>query len=218
MTAGTVVSCVQAIAISDTSSIIINQRRKVTRLSTRTNDKNLQDRFLVQQQRFDDDSSSSYYLDSQESNDDKDERYHHHGTDSNDSLNVSLRQQERFAIRGGGAGGSVGQVVQQRNKKEAAWVDGLKNSMASALAAAFSKTILAPFDTVKTLQQYHQTSPGVATLTLMEAAKQIMQRPGGFTNFYVRTKRNPQPTQDSTRRPIHSLQDLFLFVLFPKTN
>ena len=68
----------------------------------------------------------------------------------------------------------------------AAWVDGLKNSLASALAAAFSKTILAPFDTVKTLQQYYQSTPSMPSLTLLEAAKVIMKRPGGFINFYVR--------------------------------
>ncbi|CAB9508526.1 Putative mitochondrial carrier protein PET8 [Seminavis robusta] len=83
---------------------------------------------------------------------------------------------EPFLVRGGGS---------TKQPDSAAWVDGLKNSMASALAAAFSKIILAPFDTIKTLQQYHQTSPDVASLTLTQAARQIMQRPGGFSNFYA---------------------------------
>ena len=72
---------------------------------------------------------------------------------------------------------------------EKAWVDGLKNSLASALAAAFSKIILAPFDTIKTLQQYHQSTGGTsggASLSLLQAAREISSRPGGFVNFYVR--------------------------------
>lgn len=78
-----------------------------------------------------------------------------------------------------------------------AWVDGLKNSLASALASAFSKTILAPFDTVKTLQQFHQTTPEIPSLTLLEAAKKIMARPGGFMSFYVCTKICPPPIFDT---------------------
>ena len=62
-----------------------------------------------------------------------------------DFLDPSRSLDERFPVRGGGAA------------TEKAWIDGAKNSLASALAAAFSKTILAPFDTIKTLQQYHQT-------------------------------------------------------------
>ena len=94
---------------------------------------------------------------------------------SNEILDPSRSLEERFPIRGGAAA----------VEKEGAWVEGAKNSLASALAAAFSKTILAPFDTIKTLQQYYQTSPNMPSLTLVEAAKIILERPGGFLNFYV---------------------------------
>ena len=105
----------------------------------------------------------------------RDERYH--GTDI---LDPSKSFEERFPVRGGAAASSAAPV-----ETEKAWLDGAKNSLASALAAAFSKTILAPFDTIKTLQQFHQSSANAASLSLMEAAKIIMERPGGFLNFYV---------------------------------
>lgn len=58
--------------------------------------------------------------------------------------------------------------------------------MASALAAASSKLLLAPLDTIKTLQQSQRAS-GQATLTLVQAAKEIMKRPKGILELYVRT-------------------------------
>lgn len=67
---------------------------------------------------------------------------------------------------------------------EAAWRSGIKNSLASALAAASSKLLLAPLDTIKTLQQSQRAS-GEAVLSVMEAAKFIMQRPKGFLELYV---------------------------------
>lgn len=107
----------------------------------------------------------------------RDSNHRYHGTDI---LDPSKSLEERFPMRGGGNTASTSAVVVEK-----AWVEGAKNSLASALAAAFSKTILAPFDTIKTLQQYHQSTANVASLTLVEAAKDIMQRPGGFLNFYV---------------------------------
>lgn len=74
---------------------------------------------------------------------------------------------------------------------EAAWMSGLKNSLASALAAASSKLLLAPLDTIKTLQQCHHVaaSPGAtgkASLSLVQAAKMILERPKGIVELYVR--------------------------------
>lgn len=69
---------------------------------------------------------------------------------------------------------------------EAAWQSGIKNSMASALAAASSKLLLAPLDTIKTLQQ-SQRATGQAALTLGQAARIILERPKGFLELYVRT-------------------------------
>lgn len=71
------------------------------------------------------------------------------------------------------------------NKSEAAWVSGIKNSLASAMAAASSKIILAPFDTIKTLQQHSRCSVSGNPLTLMQAAQTIVQRPRGFLELYV---------------------------------
>jgi solute carrier family 25 S-adenosylmethionine transporter 26 len=71
-----------------------------------------------------------------------------------------------------------------------AWSDGLKNGLASALAAACVKCSLQPIDAIKTLQQYHQASAATGTgtassLTMAAACRSIMARPGGFTNFYA---------------------------------
>lgn len=67
---------------------------------------------------------------------------------------------------------------------EAAWQSGIKNSMASALAAASSKLLLAPLDTIKTLQQ-SQRATGQAALTLGQAARIILERPKGFLELYA---------------------------------
>ncbi|KAG7372400.1 mitochondrial carrier protein [Nitzschia inconspicua] len=69
-------------------------------------------------------------------------------------------------------------------KSESAWVSGIKNSLASALAAGCSKLILAPFDTIKTLQQHSRTA-GSSPMSLMQAAEVIMKRPRGFLEFYA---------------------------------
>ena len=67
------------------------------------------------------------------------------------------------------------------NKQNAA-LQGLKNALASGLAAATCKTMLAPFDTVKTVQQYYK---GRQSLSLLEAAKIVTSRQGGFWNLYA---------------------------------
>ncbi|KAL3944667.1 MAG: hypothetical protein SGBAC_001275 [Bacillariaceae sp.] len=66
---------------------------------------------------------------------------------------------------------------------EAAWLSGVKNSLASSLAAASSKIILAPFDTIKTLQQ-HSRSVSTDPLSLIESARIIIQRPRGVLELY----------------------------------
>lgn len=60
--------------------------------------------------------------------------------------------------------------------------DGLKNSLASALAAGCSKTLLAPFDTIKTMQQNSQV---VNAISLPSACRLILARPRGIFEFYV---------------------------------
>lgn len=64
-----------------------------------------------------------------------------------------------------------------------ATINGIKNSIASAFAAATAKTLLAPFDTIKTIQQQSQT--GEVALTLAEAAAVVMKRPKGFFELYA---------------------------------
>jgi len=63
-------------------------------------------------------------------------------------------------------------------------VEGLKSSLASALAAGCSKTLLAPFDTLKTVQQHYRKSSGMA-LSFWEAVQLVMARPKGFLEFYA---------------------------------
>jgi len=67
-------------------------------------------------------------------------------------------------------------------KSSSAVTEGLKNTLASGLAAACSKTMLAPFDTIKTVQQH---VAGGKSLGLLEAGRQITSRPGGVSNLYA---------------------------------
>lgn len=60
--------------------------------------------------------------------------------------------------------------------------DGLKNSLASALAAGCSKTLLAPFDTIKTMQQNSLVGNAIS---LPSACRLILARPRGILEFYV---------------------------------
>jgi hypothetical protein len=71
-------------------------------------------------------------------------------------------------------------------KKSSAAINGIKNSIASGMAAGCAKTILAPFDTIKTVQQ--QATSGGKALGLMEAARAVMSRPKGFLELYVSTE------------------------------
>jgi hypothetical protein len=71
-------------------------------------------------------------------------------------------------------------IIQQQHQPSAAWVDGLKNGLASALSAACVKTILQPIDAIKTMQQFSQ-----GRLSVIGACREIYQRQGGLTNFYA---------------------------------
>ena len=73
-------------------------------------------------------------------------------------------------------------MLNVRGGGDAVW-EGLRNSMASAMAAASSKTLLAPFDTIKTIQQ--QELNGGSPLSFSQAAKKICSRPQGFLELYV---------------------------------
>jgi hypothetical protein len=61
-------------------------------------------------------------------------------------------------------------------------MEGLLNSLASGLAAGCAKKLLAPFDTIKTVQQQHT---GQNSLGLWEAATQICARKGGASQLYA---------------------------------
>jgi hypothetical protein len=91
------------------------------------------------------------------------------------SIGTSFQDtQLNLSPRGGG---------QQSNS---ALTNGIKNFLASGLAAACSKTILAPFDTIKTMQQ--QSMNGGKALSVLGAARVVMSRPKGFIELYVRSK------------------------------
>lgn len=66
--------------------------------------------------------------------------------------------------------------------KTSAAAEGFKNALASGLAAACCKIILAPFDTLKTVQQ--QSREG-STFTMAKAFRTVLQRPGGVFNLYA---------------------------------
>ncbi len=66
------------------------------------------------------------------------------------------------------------------NTRSIAVTEGLKNAAASGLAAACCKIVLAPFDTLKTVQQ--QSREGT---TLAKAFRTVLQRRGGFLNLYA---------------------------------
>jgi solute carrier family 25 (mitochondrial S-adenosylmethionine transporter), member 26 len=71
-------------------------------------------------------------------------------------------------------------------KKSSAWLDGLKNGLASAVAAACVKTTLQPIDAIKTMQQYHHNQAGTSSsLSVLAACRELVSRPGGFGNFYA---------------------------------
>lgn len=80
---------------------------------------------------------------------------------------------------------NVNETTAPNNLVEAAWVSGVKNSLASALAAGCSKLILAPFDTIKTLQQHSRTSAAATPLSLVQATQAILQRPRGVLELYA---------------------------------
>lgn len=83
-------------------------------------------------------------------------------------------------IRGGG-----GEEEKTRVSSSAA-AEGLKNSIASGFAAACSKTLLAPFDTIKTVQQQViQQEAGGKALRFGEAVRLITSRPKGFLELYA---------------------------------
>jgi hypothetical protein len=67
---------------------------------------------------------------------------------------------------------------------DSAWVVGMKNSVASAMAAGCSKVMLAPFDTIKTIQQHSRSAAG-SPLSMLGAAQVIMKRPKGVWELYV---------------------------------
>ena len=70
------------------------------------------------------------------------------------------------------------------SQRPAYWVEGFKHSLASGLAAALSKTLLAPFDTIKTIQQQKTTTLLTKNIHFFEAAREIIQRPNGILEFY----------------------------------
>lgn len=78
----------------------------------------------------------------------------------------------------------VSASTSSNRSQEAAWISGFKNSLASGLAAGCSKLLLAPFDTIKTMQQAALVS-GNAPLSLSKAAQEILKRPKGFLEFYA---------------------------------
>eukprot|EP00565_Helicotheca_tamesis_P001044 CAMPEP_0185738896 /NCGR_PEP_ID=MMETSP1171-20130828/34122_1 /TAXON_ID=374046 /ORGANISM="Helicotheca tamensis, Strain CCMP826" /LENGTH=364 /DNA_ID=CAMNT_0028410281 /DNA_START=210 /DNA_END=1304 /DNA_ORIENTATION=- len=79
-------------------------------------------------------------------------------------------------------GGDRSSSSPSSSSSSSAVTEGLKNSLASGLAAACSKALLAPFDTIKTVQQKYRGS-GEA-LGFMDAVSVICKRKGGIWELY----------------------------------
>ena len=62
-------------------------------------------------------------------------------------------------------------------------LNSIKNGLASGLAAGSVKLLLAPFDTIKTLQQHSLRTPGMDPLTICRAASELIKR-GGVGELY----------------------------------
>lgn len=79
-------------------------------------------------------------------------------------------------VEGGGGGGRTWEQWAGQVKGHA--LEGAKNMLASSFASAVGKTVLQPFDSIKTVQQHSKTRLG-----LLEAASQILSR-GGPSALY----------------------------------
>ena len=82
-----------------------------------------------------------------------------------------------------GKGGGVRQHDETRRRPSAV-MEGMKNSLASALASCCAKTLLQPFDTIKTIQQYERTIT-TSSIGFFEASRIVMKRDGGFWELYA---------------------------------
>jgi hypothetical protein len=80
---------------------------------------------------------------------------------------------------------TITNTAKTTSKNRNALVVGMKNFLASGCAAGCSKLILAPFDTIKTLQQHQQSSVTMNALSFVEATRSIMSRPRGVWELYV---------------------------------
>jgi len=111
---------------------------------------------------------------------------------------------KKITVNGGGSGknnDSKPSSSSPSSLSTSATVTGIKSFVASGLAAACAKILLAPFDTIKTMQQQHQLAsldnirsavintgkeqPQKAALGLFETARSIMARPGGVWELYA---------------------------------
>jgi len=77
------------------------------------------------------------------------------------------------SYRGGASSATT--TVAQSSSRQGAVLEGLKSALSSGMAAGCVKTILAPLDTVKTIQQQHK---GREALTLMKAGRSVVDRSG----------------------------------------
>ena len=104
----------------------------------------------------------------------------------NNQVRKALRSKPTLIVsqcRGGAAVPT--KTVYDNNTKRKAAISGLKNSLASALGAVCSKTALAPFDTIKTIQQEHISTLAGPSLRFFDAARMVMERGNGVLGFYA---------------------------------
>jgi len=127
----------------------------------------------------------SYSTDSCDNNDDG----HHLNIYRTNAYNKHIfRTKHRLNNCRGGGGGETNKATsattQTVNRK--ATVAGLKNSLASSLGAVCAKAVLAPFDTIKTIQQGSKSaSANAVSLKFLDATKLVMDRGNGIFGFYA---------------------------------
>jgi len=106
-----------------------------------------------------------------------------HANASNIRIQTTHSKSRRnvITIRGGG-----GLQQDETRRRPSAVMEGMKNSLASALASCCAKTLLQPFDTIKTIQQYERTITATSSsIGFFEASRIVMKRDGGFWELYA---------------------------------
>uniref|UniRef100_A0A7S3V944 Mitochondrial carrier protein n=1 Tax=Chaetoceros debilis TaxID=122233 RepID=A0A7S3V944_9STRA len=92
---------------------------------------------------------------------------------------------QQLIVDASSSSSSSSSSLSSTSRKQSATINGIRNFASSAMAAACSKTLLAPFDTIKTIQQQSLNAASGKALTLKQAANVATSRPGGVLELYA---------------------------------